>query len=67
MASHLKVNTALHLSRATDSNLSLNKVKANMAQLRDITVNPNPVNLVSLVVKDNTDLSLRLDHHMAHL
>jgi hypothetical protein len=67
MANLLKVNTALHLSRATANNLNLNKLKVSMAQLRDITVNPNPVSPVNLVVKDNTDLSPRLDHHMAHL
>ena len=67
---HLKANTVLLLSRATDNNLNLNKVKVNMAHLRDITVNPNPVNLVSLVSpgdKANTALSLRAARHMVHL
>jgi hypothetical protein len=67
MASHPKVNTVLHLSRATANNLNLNKVKVNMAQLRDIMVSPNPVSPVNPVVKDNTDLSPLLVHHMAHL
>ena len=67
---HLRVNTVLLLSRATDNNLNLNKVKVNMAHLRDITVNPNPVNLVSLVSpadKANTALNLRAARHMVHL
>ena len=64
---HLKANTVLPLSRATDNNLNLNKVKVNMAHLRDITVNPNPVNLVSLADKANTALNLRAARHMVHL
>lgn len=68
--SHLRVNTVLLLSRATDNNLNHNRVKVNMAQLRDITVNPNPVNLVSLgspADKANTALNLRAGRHMVRL
>jgi hypothetical protein len=61
-ALNLPKDSTVNLNNPTDN--SLNKVNmAHQQALRDITV-PNPVNLVRQA-KDNTDLNLSLDHHMA--